>query len=117
MEHYMKRSTSSSGSLSSTNKGFPTVIPNFEDQEQKRHSKNRDSCISTGSNSSYDSTTDLSSEPHQEERMVHTIKARLATLPQNLLESGFIIQAQVWRSQFHQALPAQRLRMMRAQQN
>lgn len=77
MERYMKRSTSSSGSLSSSNNRFPTTIPNFDNHlEQKKI--NRHSCISTGSASSYESAGDMSSD-HQE-GLVVTIKSKITNI-------------------------------------
>ncbi|WAR18808.1 PKHG1-like protein [Mya arenaria] len=80
MEHYLMRSTSSSGSLSSSNLRFPTSVPTFEVKAEHHHNKNRDSCLSTGSNSSYDSTGELSSEAHSEEGIVDSIKTKISNI-------------------------------------
>lgn len=77
MEHYMKKSTSSSGSLSSSNNRFPTTIPNFE-CHLEQPDKNRHSCISTGSGSSYESTADLSSDHH--EGLVVSLKSKITNI-------------------------------------
>lgn len=79
MEHYLKRSSSSSGSVSSSNSKFPTCIPNFEKKVENRN-HNRDSCLSTGSTSSYDSTGELSSDPTQEEGLVDSIKTKISSI-------------------------------------
>ena len=83
MERYMKRSTSSSGSLSSSNNRFPTTIPNFEHHRDIHHdahikNKNRHSCISNGSASSYESNGDLSAE--NQEGLVVSIKSKISTI-------------------------------------
>jgi len=82
MEHYMKKSTSSSGSQSSNHNRFPEAIPNFEEREKvgRNRKQNRDSCVSTGSASSYDSTEELSSDPHSEEGLVDSIKSKISNL-------------------------------------
>ena len=69
MEHYMKHSSSSS-SLSSTNNKFPQSIPTFEENGTYK----RDSVLSTGSNSSYESARE---DPESEqETIVESIKSK-----------------------------------------
>ena len=73
MEHYMKHSSSSSSSLNSNNNKFPKSIPTFTHTE-KEHRK-RDSVISSGSASSYESAKeDLESE--HDETIVETLKSK-----------------------------------------
>lgn len=79
MEHYLKRSSSSSGSVSSSNSKFPTCIPAFEKKVENRNC-NRDSCLSTGSASSYESTGDLSIDQHQDEGLVDSIKSKISNI-------------------------------------
>ena len=76
MEKYMQRSSSSSGSgsisSSSNINRFPTSIPTFERKEETKN-KNRDSCISNGSASSYESAgQDVPSD--NEDGLVDSIK-------------------------------------------
>lgn len=79
MERYLKHSTSSSGSLSSNNSKFPTSIPSFEKKHEHRN-VNRDSCLSTGSASSYDSAGEVSSE----EGIVDSIKHKIHSITSKL---------------------------------
>ncbi|KAL4238429.1 Pleckstrin y domain-containing G member 1 [Mactra antiquata] len=83
MERYLKRSTSSSGSLSSSNSKFPTSIPNFEKKTEHRN-RNRDSCLSSGSASSYESNGDLSTAHHNEEGLVDHIKNKISNITNKL---------------------------------
>ena len=74
MEHYMKHSSSSSSSLNSNNNKFPKSIPTFTHTETESR-RRRDSVISSGSTSSYESAReDLESE--HDETIVETLKSK-----------------------------------------
>lgn len=72
MEHYMKHSSSSSSSLNSNNK-FPKSIPMFSHND--RESDKRESVISSGSTSSYESAREELESEH-EGTIVETIKSK-----------------------------------------
>ena len=73
MEHYMKHSSSSSSSLNSNHNKFPKSIPTFIHSEKEN--RKRDSTISSGSASSYESAReDLESE--HDETIVEAIKSK-----------------------------------------
>ncbi|XP_060568847.1 uncharacterized protein LOC132727398 isoform X2 [Ruditapes philippinarum] len=95
MEHYLKRSTSSSGSLSSSNSKFPTNIPNFEKKNENKN-YNRNSVLSTGSASSYESTSDFKEKEEQEEGLVDSIKNKISSITSKLTgKKSVISQSQI----------------------
>ena len=73
MEHYMKHSSSSSSSLNSNHNKFPKSIPTFTESERENYK--RDSVVSTGSNSSYESAREELESEH-DETIVESIKTK-----------------------------------------
>lgn len=74
MEHYLKHSSSSSSSLNSNNNKFPKSVPTFAQSERETYK--RDSVVSSGSTSSYESAREELESEH-DESLVETIKSKL----------------------------------------